>query len=388
MDEIKKNYKICVYAICKNEMQWIDRWLENMSEADYIVVLDTGSTDGSFEKLKKDPRVTKVKQKMINPWRFDVARNESLKLVPEDTDIFVCTDFDEFFEPKWADILRTYWTDEYDRCHYTYAWSHNDLGEPQDVFKYDKIHTKDYHWIFPVHEVLAPNDENKAETILDAGEHIYLHHLQDKSKERKFYFDLLKLSVEENPENSHCKMLLAREYLLREDYDNAIEQYEACLKYKDIHEQKNVLVLLETYGRLGDLYFIIKKDFGKALNYYLEFLKIDKTHREPYFCIAEIYNELGLFELAIAMVETGLKCSYQHYDWVERRDYWIAKANEILLVSYLFLEDYDNAIKNGKIAIAHKPNDINLLKQYNYVLEKKLLLLEKTEEEQQSDNKQ
>lgn len=63
-----------------------------MSEADYIVVLDTGSTDGSYEMLKEDSRITCVEQKIINPWRFDVARNESMKLVPEDTDIlFVLT---------------------------------------------------------------------------------------------------------------------------------------------------------------------------------------------------------------------------------------------------------------------------------------------------------
>lgn len=38
-----------------------------MSEADYIVVLDTGSTDGTYEKLKKDSRVTLVKQEIITP---------------------------------------------------------------------------------------------------------------------------------------------------------------------------------------------------------------------------------------------------------------------------------------------------------------------------------
>ena len=95
------DYKICVYAICKNEKEWINRWIDNMSEADYIVVLDTGSTDGSYEMLKEDSRITRVEQKIINPWRFDAARNESMKLVPEDTDIFVCTDFDEVFEEEF-----------------------------------------------------------------------------------------------------------------------------------------------------------------------------------------------------------------------------------------------------------------------------------------------
>ena len=65
-----------------------------MSEADYIVVLDTGSTDGTYEKLKEDSRVTVVKQEIITPWRFAVARNKSMELIPEDADILVCTDFD------------------------------------------------------------------------------------------------------------------------------------------------------------------------------------------------------------------------------------------------------------------------------------------------------
>lgn len=43
--------KICVYAICKNEKSNIEKWLTSMNEADYIVVLDTGSTDGTYEML-------------------------------------------------------------------------------------------------------------------------------------------------------------------------------------------------------------------------------------------------------------------------------------------------------------------------------------------------
>ena len=92
-------YKICVYAISKNEEKFVKRWVESMNEADAIYVLDTGSTDQTVKKLKKyGVHVTK---KEIKPWRFDVARNESLKLVPEDYDICVCTDLDEVFKPGW-----------------------------------------------------------------------------------------------------------------------------------------------------------------------------------------------------------------------------------------------------------------------------------------------
>ena len=57
--------KICVYTICKNESENVKQWLDALEGVDYIVVLDTGSTDGTFESLKSDSRVTKVKKKII-----------------------------------------------------------------------------------------------------------------------------------------------------------------------------------------------------------------------------------------------------------------------------------------------------------------------------------
>ena len=48
-----KKYKVCVYAICKNEEKFVDRWFNSMKEADEIYVLDTGSTDNSIKLLKE-----------------------------------------------------------------------------------------------------------------------------------------------------------------------------------------------------------------------------------------------------------------------------------------------------------------------------------------------
>lgn len=90
-------YKVCVYAICKNEEKFVERWYNSMKEADEIFVLDTGSNDDSIKKLKQ-LNVT-VKQEIINSWRFDVARNKSLELIPDNYNICVCTDLDEVFEP-------------------------------------------------------------------------------------------------------------------------------------------------------------------------------------------------------------------------------------------------------------------------------------------------
>ena len=43
---------VVVYAICKNESQFVERWMNPMSEADKIVVLDTGSSDDTVNRLR------------------------------------------------------------------------------------------------------------------------------------------------------------------------------------------------------------------------------------------------------------------------------------------------------------------------------------------------
>ena len=66
-------YKICVYAISKNEEKYAEKWFNSMKEADEIYVLDTGSTDNTVNILKN--LGAHVETKIISPWRFDVARN-------------------------------------------------------------------------------------------------------------------------------------------------------------------------------------------------------------------------------------------------------------------------------------------------------------------------
>ena len=95
--------KIVVYAICKNESGFVDRWMDSMQEADRVIVLDTGSTDDTVQKLRS--RGARVYEEQFSPWRFDTARNRSLELVDDDADLCVCTDLDEFFYPGWHAAL-------------------------------------------------------------------------------------------------------------------------------------------------------------------------------------------------------------------------------------------------------------------------------------------
>ena len=289
-----------------------------------------------------------------------------MKLIPEDAEICVCTDFDELFEESWCQVIRDNWQDDDTRCTYHYAWSHNDQGEPTNVFTYDKIHTKDYHWKYPVHEILTLNDPTMEEHVLEAGDHIYLHHYMDMTKPRSSYFDLLKLAVKENPEDSHVASLLGREYMLRKEYKNAIKQYQATLKLPDVNTEVKLGIKLETYGKLGDCNFLLG-NYDEAIKWYNEWINTDPTYREPYFCIADVYMTKHMYTVAIGYLDMGIKFATRKYDWLERFDNWIAKANDMLAICYYYLKDYNIAYDNIVIAYDHDKSD-RIITNYKSIL--------------------
>ena len=48
--------KIAVYAISKNEEQFVDRFCASAADADVILIADTGSTDGTVERARRHPK--------------------------------------------------------------------------------------------------------------------------------------------------------------------------------------------------------------------------------------------------------------------------------------------------------------------------------------------
>lgn len=221
------NYNICVYAICKNEAKFVDRWMDSMSEADHIVVLDTGSDDGTVEQLRE--RGAQVTVEVISPWRFDTARNRSLELVPEDTDICVCTDLDEVFRPGWRKALEQAWAPGSSQASYRYTWSFNADGSEGVVFWYEKIHARHgYQWVHPVHEVLSWTGPGSPGPTV-AAEGVQLDHHPDPQKSRSQYLPLLELSVQEEPGDDRNVHYLGREYMYRGRWDDCIQTLKGHL---------------------------------------------------------------------------------------------------------------------------------------------------------------
>ena len=365
--------KICVYAICKDEMKFIDKWIESMSEADYIVVLDTGSTDGTFEKLQNDPRITAVKQQIIQPWRFDTARNESMKLIPEDANICVCTDPDELFEPGWAKVLRTNWNDElHYRAWYKYAWKHNPDGTPCGCFTYDKIHSRHgWKWKYPVHEGLFPeNDEESIDhsKILNLFEDVYLHHYQDVEKARSSYLPLLKIRVEENPDELQSRTHLIHDYLYNGQFDNCVNEIENTINRFDTEMTADFRAHLYLYK--GDAYQGLERD-QDAIDAYQSAITLAPQYAEPHIALAQVLMRYKKYIETIDVLKQCIGVANQYYVWFRRAvECTEDTIYSILATAYALLGDWNLAYVNIAKAYYLNPSHDVIAKNYKFISDK------------------
>jgi tetratricopeptide (TPR) repeat protein len=357
-----KKYKIAIYAIAKNEEAFVDKWLDSMSEADYICVLDTGSTDKTVEKLKA--RGVKVEVKTISPWRFDTARNESMKLIPEDADIAVSTDLDEVFEKGWAETLRNSWSDNTDNALYTYVWSHDSENKPMLQIQYEKCHknSSDWSWFMPVHEVLVTKKQNK--NTIDLNNKMILHHYPDRNKPRSNYLNLLKIGVEENPNNSLLNYYYGRELFYLEKYEEAIKQFDYTLSLEEnkIYTSQRG----SAYNIRGHCLMRLKK-YEEAEASYILSTQYFKGTRESFVSLMFLYYTLQRW---YSLIDIGKKCltiNHSPAEWYEDMNAYREVPHDYLSIAYSNIGDFDNALEQVLKAIKFLPNDDRIIRNRNYI---------------------
>ena len=360
----KFKYKICVYAISKNEEKFVYRWMDSVSEADEVYVLDTGSTDKTVEKLRK--RGANVIVKEINPWRFDVARNESLKLVPEDTDICVCIDIDEVFEKGWRKKLEELWNDDITRLRYNYNWSFDEYGNPAVNFYIEKIHKRNnYKWTHPVHEVLSYS--NGKEKFLTTDE-ITVNHYPDSTKSRSSYLPLLELSVKEDPDDDRNMHYLGREYMFYGKWNESIDTLIKHLNmpkatWKD-ERCASMRFIARCYTNLKR-YDEAKMWLDKAINEapYL---------RDPYVERALLEYQLNNWNKVEEYCLKALKLDKNTKSYINEPFSYNHTIYDLLSLSYYYNKKYDLALKYVNKALEMSPND-ERMKKNREIIKKEII---------------
>lgn len=342
-------YKVYVYAICKNEEQFAARWMASMSEADGVYVLDTGSTDGTVSKLRGLGASVTVEE--IRPWRFDIARNRSLELVPEDGDICVCTDLDEVFQPGWREQVETLWQRDSRRLHYRYTWNFLADGREGVVFYADKIHARrGCRWVGAVHEVLR-FDGGEGVTVYAPG--IRLEHHADPTKSRGQYLPLLELAVAEEPENDRNVHYLGREYFFHQRWAES----EAMLK-------RHLALPTATWTdeRCASMRLLAKVCLAQGREREAEswlFRAVgEATHlREPWMDLALLAYQRQDWQGVLWLTGRALAITHRPRTYITEAQAWGEGPWDLASLGYYYTDQYEKAVEAAEKALALAPED-------------------------------
>lgn len=329
----------------------MDRWVDSMSEADKIVVLDTGSEDKTVEKLRE--RGVYVTEEIITPWRFDVARNRSLELVDEDADICVCTDLDEVFHKGWRELLEKAWKEGASQATYRYTWNFTPDGREGVVFWYEKVHTRHgFRWTHPVHEILEWIGEGKKGfTVKVDG--MQLDHLADPNKSRAQYLPLLELSVAENPSDDRNMHYLGREYMFRGRWADCINTLKKHLSmpsavWKD-ERAASMRFIAKSYYMLGQ-----KKE---AVLWYMSAICEAPHLREGYSDLARLLYTEKEWEGVIYFASGGLEIKERPASYICEAEAWGNLLYDLRSIAYYNTGRLTEALADAEEALKITPED-------------------------------
>jgi glycosyltransferase involved in cell wall biosynthesis len=356
-------YKVCVYTICKNEQAFVDKWMDSMSEADLVVITDTGSSDGTVEKLRQ--RGAEVYMEEIKPWRFDAGRNKSLEHVPEDMDICVCTDLDEVFGVGWRERLEEAWQPDATMGNYLYNWSFKEDNTPDIQFNYFKVHTRHgYKWVHPIHECLAYVGSPPEKHVFIPG--MVLNHHPDPMKSRGSYLPLLEMAVEENPEDDRMTYYLGREYMYRGEWEKCSRTLQRYLTLPSAwwNEERSAAMrwIAVSCHRLGDA--------PQAYCWYWRAVAEAPHMREPYVECAKMAYELSHWPAAFYMAEEALKIKAKSPTYINMGYAWDHTPDDYCAIACYRLGMYDKALEHAQAALAFSPGDGRLANNLKLIEEK------------------
>ena len=342
---------VCVYASCKNESKFVDRWMDSMREADSVYVLDTGSADDTAALLRA--RGAQVTVETISPWRFDTARNRSLQLVPDDADICVCTDIDEYFHPGWRRLLEEAWKPGTTRAAYRYTWNFNPDGSEGYVFWTEKAHSRHgYVWTHPVHEVLSWVGEGQEGGKVYV-EGMQLDHRADNSKSRSQYLPLLEQSVLEEPDDDRNMHYLGREYYFHSMWDEAIITLKRHLLLPKATWRDERCASMRYIARC----YAAKGDMGEAKRWLIRAVAEAPHLREPYLELAERMYEERNWDAVAALCRDALKITERPRTYICEAEAWGSMPWDLLSLGLYYTGRPSEAVDAAKTAQKLSPKD-------------------------------
>lgn len=347
--------KIAVYTIALNEQQFVERWYESAKDADYLLIADTGSTDGTREAATK--LGINVIDIVVKPWRFDDARNASLAALPSDIDMCVQLDMDEVLLPGWRDEIENALKQGATRIRYNYTWNWKDEEEtiPNVTFGGDKIHARHgYRWKHPVHEVIIPYGNTAEKQVWTQLE---LHHHPDKTKSRSQYLPLLKLSVEEDLNDDRNAYYYARELYFHREYKEATEQFKRHL---------GLPTAVWAPERAASMRYLAKLEPDQKEEWLVKAHMEAPWRREALIELAHHLYETQSWSQCLYYAEKALEIKEKPMDYLCEDFAWGYLPWDLAAISAYRTENYNKAYKYGNTAYQLNPKEKRLEDNLRY----------------------
>lgn len=342
--------KIAVYAIALNEAKHIERWVEATKDADYRLVADTGSTDGTPDMLAR--LGVDVYNISVKPWRFDVARNTALALVPDWVDVCLILDMDEVPEPGFFDKVREQWISTANR-----GWVGLNTGS---TWAADRLHSRQgFVWKYACHEVAVPSMGTVVEHCVIDG--ALITHQPDNDKSRGQYLPMLEATVAENPNDPRMLAYLAREYYFHERWQEIIDTAEKLGRVPDgWHVERAATYRCRGYAhqQLGQLV--------DAEQWYVTGTEVAPEQPEAWFALAQFYYTQENWEKCWETADRGLAEKPDTHYLTEESTTW--RLHDLAAIAAWNLGKKGTAKKHSRIALELNPTDERLKNNYAHIV--------------------
>jgi tetratricopeptide (TPR) repeat protein len=339
--------KICVYAISKNEAAFVERFCASAADADLILIADTGSTDETVALARVNGAV--VHDICITPWRFDLARNAALALVPRDIEICISLDLDEVLQPGWRAEIERVWQEDTTRLRYMFDWGTG------IAFKYEKIHARHgYRWHHPCHEYPVP-DSRITEKWADTDFLIAVHQ-PDPTKSRSQYMDLLQLAVDEDPACPRNAFYYARELTFNHRWDEAVAALEKYLAMPAASWPNERCYAQRLLGRC----FEETGNWAEAVKWHRRACAEAPQTREPWCDLAMFMYRRGQWLDCYHAARSALAIEHRELVYTCDPAVWGYQPHDLAAVSAWNLGLFLDAKRHAANALAFEPENARL----------------------------
>jgi glycosyltransferase involved in cell wall biosynthesis len=341
--------KIAVYTIALNEEQFVERWHQSATDADYLLIADTGSTDRTVA-IAEELGICVINIS-IKPWRFDDARNASLAALPIDTDICIQLDMDEILLPGWREEVEKAFALGATRIRYNYTWNWKDDAQtiPATIFGGDKIHARrGYRWKHPVHEVIVPYGDTQEKQVWTQ---LNLHHHPDNTKSRSQYLPLLKQSTLEDPYDDRNAYYYARELFFYRQYDEAAKEFKRHLELPTATWAPE---------RAASMRYLAKIDLDNREDWLMKAYMQAPGRREPLVELAQHFYQLESWASCLHFARKALEIDEKPLDFLCEDFAWGYLPWDLAAISSYWLGEKDEAAIYGTTALGLDPDNHRL----------------------------